>query len=46
MVQGRGNVDNVILDTLRQTIAKLDAMETTQRRVAHLDDVSDDEAVT
>ena len=46
MVRGRGNdVDNAILDQLRQIIARLDAMKTTQRRGAHLEDVSDDEAV-
>ena len=45
MVPGRGKADNAILETLRQIVAKLDAMETTQRRGAHLDDVSDDEAV-
>ena len=43
MVLGR-NVDNAIIDTLRQIVAKLDAMDTSQRRGAHLDDVSDDEA--
>ena len=32
------------MDTLRQIVARLDAMETAQRRGAHLDDVSDDEA--
>ena len=45
MVRGRGNVDNTILDTLRQIIARLDVVDTTQRRREHLDDVSDDEAV-
>ena len=46
MVCGRGNnVDNAILDQLRQIVARLDAMEITQRRGAHLDDVSDDEVV-
>ena len=44
MVHGGGNnVDNAILDQLRQIVAKLDAVETTQRRGVHLDDVSDDE---
>ena len=43
MVRGRGNVDNAILDTLRQIAARLDAVETTQRRGVHLEDVSDDE---
>ena len=44
MVRGRGNnVDNAILDWLRQIAAKLDVVETTQRRGAHLEDVSDDE---
>ena len=45
MVHGRGNVDNAILDPLREIAARLDALETTQRRGAHLDDVSKDEAV-
>ena len=46
MVRGRGhNVDNAILDQLRQIAARLDAVETAQRRGAHLEDVSDDEAV-
>ena len=45
MVHGRGNTDNAILDWLRQIAARLDAMETTQRRGAHLEDVSDDEVV-
>ena len=31
------------MDQLRQIAARLDAMESTQRRGAHLDDVSDDE---
>ena len=43
MVQGR-NIDNAIIDTLRKIVARLDAMETAQRRGAHLDNVSDDEA--
>ncbi len=46
MVHGRGNDDNAILDQLRQIATRLDAMETTQRRGAHLDDVSDDEVAT
>ena len=45
MVQGRGNVDNAILDTLRQIVARLDVVETTHRRGPHLDDVSDDEGL-
>lgn len=46
MVRGRGNnVDNAILDQLRQIAARLDAMEIAQTRRAHLDDVCDDEAV-
>ena len=46
MVHGRGNnVDNDILDQLRQIATRLDAIETTQRRGVHLDDVSDDEVV-
>ena len=43
MVRGR-NVDNAIIDTLRQIVARLDAMETAQRREVHLDVASDDEA--
>ena len=43
MVHGRGNVDNVILDQLRQIAARLDVVETAQTRGAHLEDVSDDE---
>ena len=47
MVRGRGNnVDNAILDQLRQIVARLDALETTQRRGAHLEDVSNDEVAT
>ena len=43
MVCGRGNnVDNAILDQLRQIAARLYAMDTTQRRGLHLGDVSDD----
>ena len=45
MVQGR-NVDNVILDILRQIIARLDVLEITQRSGAHLDDVSDNDVVS
>ena len=46
MVHGRGNnVDNAILNQLRQIAARLYVVETTQRRGAHLDDVSDDEVV-
>ena len=45
MVRGRGNADNAILDTLRQIKARLYVVETSQRRGAHLDDVSDDEGV-
>ena len=46
MVHSRGNnVDNTILDQLRQIVARLDAMETVQRRGVHLEDVSDDEVV-
>ena len=45
MVHGRGNnVDNAILDQLRKIAARLDVVETFLRRVAHLDDISDDEA--
>ena len=47
MVCGRGNnVDNTILDQLKQIESRLDVVETTQRRGAHIDDVSDDEAAT
>ena len=42
MVRGRGNINNAILDQLRQIIGKLDGLEISQRRGAHLDDVSDD----
>ena len=45
MAGGRGNVDNAILDTLRQIAARLDVVEIAQRRQAHIDDVSDDEVV-
>ena len=45
MVCGRNNVDNVILDQLRQIIEKLDLVEIAQRRWAHLEDVIDDEVV-
>ena len=44
MVRGRGNVDHVTLDQLRQILARLDVVEIAQRR-AHLEDVSDDEVV-
>ena len=43
MVRGR-NVDNAIIDKLRKKFVRLDVVETAQRRGAHLDDVSDDEA--
>ena len=43
MVRGK-NVDNAIIDTLRQIVARLDVVEISHRRGAHLDDVSDDEA--
>ena len=46
MVQGRGNVDTIIMDMLRQIAARLDVVEIAQRRGAHLDDVSDNEAMT
>ena len=42
MVLGR-NVDNAIYDTLRQIVSRLDVVETTQRRGARLDDISDDD---
>ena len=43
MVWGR-NVDNAIIDTLRQIVAILDVAKTAQRRWSHLDYVSDGEA--
>ena len=47
MVHGRGNnVDNAILDQLRHIAAILDVVETAQRRGAHFEDVSDDDAAT
>ena len=47
MVRVRGNnVDNAILDQLRQIAARLDVVEKTQRRGEHLEDVSDDEVAT
>ena len=46
MVHGRRNVDNAILDQLRQNAAKSDVVEIAHRRGAHLDDVSDDEEAT
>ena len=47
MVCGRGNnVDNSILDQLRQIVARLDVVEIAQRRGVHLEDVSDDEVAT
>ena len=45
MVCGRRNVDNAILDQLRQIATILDVVEIAQRRGAHLDDPSDDEEV-
>lgn len=45
MVQRRGNGDNVIMDMLRQIIARLKAVERAQGRGVHLEDVSDDEEV-
>ena len=46
MVRGRGNVDNTIIDMLKKIEARLDVVETAQRRRVHLEDVSDDEAAT
>ena len=46
MVCGRRNANNAILDQLRQIVARLDAMETTQTRGAHLEVVNDDEVAT
>ena len=44
MFHSRGNnVDNAILDQMRQIVARLDAIKIAQRRGAHLEDVSDDE---
>ena len=45
MVCGRGNVDNAILDQLRQITARLDVVKIAQRRGVHLEDVSDNEVV-
>ena len=46
MVHGRGNnVDNAILDQFSQITTRLDAIEIAQRRGAHLEYVSDDEAI-
>lgn len=45
MVWGRGNVDNIIVDMLRQIVAKLYVVETTQRRGVHIDNFSDYEAI-
>ena len=42
MVHGRGNANNAMLDQLWQITTKLDAIETTKRRGAHFDDLSDD----
>ena len=38
MVRGRENVDNAMLDQLRQIVARLDVVETTHKRATHLDD--------
>ena len=43
MVHGRGNVDNAIMDMLRQITTKLEVIETMQRRCVHLEDVTHDE---
>lgn len=45
MVCGRGNTNNTMLGAFRQIIARLDAMETTQRREARLEYVSDGKAI-
>lgn len=45
MVQGRGNADNSIMSLLRQTGARLEVVETNQKRGVHLDDDSDEELV-
>ena len=45
MVHGRENVNNSILDQLRQITARLDDMDIAQRRGEHINYVSDDEAV-
>ena len=46
MVHGRGNnVDNAILDQLRQIVARLDVVEIAQRRGENFYDLNDDEAV-
>ena len=46
MVRGRGNADNAIIDMLRQIATRLEAVETTQRRGVHFEDVSDEEEET
>ena len=43
MVHGRGNFDYIIMDMLREIVAKLVPIEIVQRRRVHLDYVSDDE---
>ena len=44
MVHGRGNnIDNTILDHLRQIAARLDDMGIAQRRGLYLEDLSHDE---
>ena len=45
MVHGRENVDNPILDQLKQMEARLDVFEIAQRRGVHLEDISDVEAI-
>ena len=45
MVRSRENINNATLDQLRQIAARLDVVETSQSREAHLEDVSDDEVV-
>ena len=46
MVHGRRNADNAISDQLRQITSRLDVVEISQRRGAHIDDVCDDEEAT
>lgn len=46
MVLGRGNVENSILDTLRQILNRLDVEKISQRREAHVNDGSDVKAMS
>lgn len=42
IVQGIGNVDNAIMDMLRQIVARVESKETSQRRGVYIDDISDE----